>query len=103
MYAVTISMRAQDEEGASILKKASLEVLAPSRNEPACIFFDVLFDDDDPLLVRFYEAYENEDGYKAHFETEHLKAWQAQCVPVLDRSSVRMPESVSDHGELIAP
>jgi len=98
MYAVTISMRASSAEGAAILRQASLEVVSPSRAEPACLFFDVLFDESDPLVVRFYEAYRDKAGYDAHFQTDHLKEWQSACVPVLDRSTVRMPESVSDHG-----
>jgi autoinducer 2-degrading protein len=103
MYAVTISMRAVDAAGAAVLRQASLDVLAPSRAEPACLFFDALFDESDPLVVRFYEAYTDEAGYRAHFETPHLQAWQAACVPVLDRSSIRMPETVSDHGPGFTP
>ena len=57
MYAVTISMRAQNEAGAAILRKASLDTVEPSRAEEGCLFFDVLFDESDPLLLRFYEAY----------------------------------------------
>jgi quinol monooxygenase YgiN len=95
MYAVTISLRAVDADAAVRLRQASCDVVEPSLSEPGCLFFDTLFDDADPLLVRFYEAYVNREAFEAHLEMEHTRRWQEICVPLLDRSSVRMPESVS--------
>lgn len=96
MYAVTISIRAIDEQHAPQLRQASIDVAAASRMEPGCLFFDVLFDSTDPLLVRFYEAYQDKDSYHAHFQTAHLKAWQQKCLPWIEKSSIRLPESVSN-------
>ena len=99
MYAVTILLRALDQEGAQILREASLDVVIPSREEEGCLFFDVLFDEQDPLQLRFYEAYVDRASFEAHLEAPHVKAWAALCMPILDRTAIRMPESVSDHGE----
>lgn len=98
MYAISISLRATDEAGAAILRKASLDVVSPSLAEPGCLFFDVLFEEEDPLLVRFYEAYIDEAAAQAHTETPHAKEWLARCLPVLDRATIKNPESISDHG-----
>lgn len=97
MYAVTISLRSIDSEGFSMLRQASLEIISPSRQEEGCLFFDVLFDDKDPLLIRFYEAYTDKEAFDTHLKAPHTKKWLQTCMPVIDKSSIRMPESVSEH------
>ncbi len=98
MYAISIRLHAVDEAGAAILRQASLDVVAPSLAEPGCLFFDVLLEEEDPLLVRFYEAYIDEAAAQAHTRTPHAKEWLARCLPVLDRATIKNPESISDHG-----
>ena len=98
MYAITISLRAQNQSGATIIRQASLDVIRPSLQEAGCIFFDVLFDDTDPLLIRFYEAYSNRAAFQTHLEAPHTKVWGQVCMPHVDKSSIRMPESESEHG-----
>lgn len=97
MYAVTISMRALNKENVPSLRKASLDVVSLSLQEEGCLFFDVLFDESDPLLIRFYEAYESKEAFEAHLQAEHTQEWVKECIPLVDRSSIRMPESVSNH------
>ena len=96
MYAVTISMRARDEGCVQQLRQASLDVVAPSLGEKGCLFFDVLFDDQDPLILRFYEAYVDQDAFQAHLDAPHTKRWVDDCIPLVDKSTIKMPESVSD-------
>ena len=98
MYALTISLRAQNQSGATIIRQASLDVIKPSLQESDCLFFDVLFDDTDPLLIRFYEAYTNRSAFQTHLEAPHTKAWAQVCMPHVEKSSICMPESESDHG-----
>jgi uncharacterized protein YbjT (DUF2867 family)/quinol monooxygenase YgiN len=98
VYAISIRLHAVDEAGAAILRQASLDVVAPSLAEPGCLFFDVLLEEEDPLLVRFYEAYIDEAAAQAHTRTPHAKEWLARCLPVLDRATIKNPESISDHG-----
>ena len=99
MYSVTISMRAQDEAGAAILREASLSTVEPSRAEEGCVFFDLLFDDSDPLLVRFYEAYKTKSDFDAHLKSKHVQEWIKIAMPVVDKQSIRMPESVSPQAD----
>lgn len=84
-----------DEVGATTVRAASLDTVAPSLAEEGCLFFDVLFDEADPLLVRFYEAYRDRAAFEAHLATHHTRLWQERCLPLIDRASIRMPESVS--------
>jgi quinol monooxygenase YgiN len=103
MYAVTISMCALTEEGAGIVRQASLDIIEVSQGEEGCIFFDVLFDEKDPLLLRFYEAYESKEAFEAHLEAPHTKEWVKICMPYVDKSTIRMPESVSNHTNQFTP
>jgi uncharacterized protein YbjT (DUF2867 family) len=73
-------------------------VIAPSRCEPGCLFFDVLLSEQDPLLVRFYEAYRHRSDFEVHLQTQHARTWTDECLPVVDSASIQMPESTSDHG-----
>ena len=98
MYALTISLRAQNQAGATIIRQASLDVIQPSLQEAGCLFFDVLFDNNDPLLIRFYEAYTHRSAFQAHLDAPHTKAWAQVCMPHVEKSSIRMPESESEHG-----
>jgi quinol monooxygenase YgiN len=95
VYSVTISMRAADAASAELLRRESIAVCTPSRSEPGCLFFDVLFDESDPLLVRFYEAYVDQAAFETHLTAPHTRAWVRACIPVVDRSTIRNPESVA--------
>ena len=74
MYAVTISMRAISSEAFELVKAPSQEVVAPSIAEPGCVFFDVLFNEDEQEL-RFYEAYTDRAAFDAHLKAEHMKVF----------------------------
>ncbi|MEB3299693.1 MAG: NmrA family NAD(P)-binding protein [Candidatus Sericytochromatia bacterium] len=98
MYSVTIQMRCVDAEGRAVVRPASREVVAISRAEAGCLFFDVLFDETDPLLVRFYAAYRDRAAFDAHLGAPHTQHWVRTCMPHVDRASIRLPESVSEWG-----
>ena len=96
MYAVTIQLQCVDDSHIEVVRQASRKVVAPSLAEPGCLFFDVLFDESNPRLIRFYEAYRNREAFDAHLAAAHTKAWAETCMPHVERSSVRMPESTSE-------
>ena len=48
------------------------ELLAPSRAEPGCLFYQPHRALEDPRLFFLYEQYVDEAGYHAHMETEHF-------------------------------
>ena len=97
MYAVTIVLRAHPGRGDDLVR-ASLPVLAPSRAEPGCLFFDLLRSPSEPDEIVFYEAYRERSDFDAHLAAPHVKAWQAVALPLIDRSSIRMPAHVSVAG-----
>jgi len=44
-------------------------------DEPGCLRFDVLRDNDDPLKFYFYEVYKDDAARLAHRETLHFSSW----------------------------
>lgn len=96
MYAVTISMQAQTTDGFNQVRQASLDVVAPSLAEEGCLFFDVLFSQERPLELRFYEAYTDREAFEAHLKASHTQKWVELSMPHIDRQSIQLPESTSD-------
>ena len=94
MYAITITLRALPGQGEALVAH-SLATVEPSRAEAGCLFFDLLRNPNDPDEIVFYEAYRTRADFDAHLATPHVRAWQASCLPLLDRSAIRMPSHVS--------
>ncbi|HUJ58321.1 MAG TPA: putative quinol monooxygenase [Kofleriaceae bacterium] len=94
MYAITITMRSQPGKEQELFE-ASGRVIAPSRAEPGCLFFDVLQSLEDPRELVFYEAYARKEDFDAHLAQPHTRAWQAVAIPLVDRTTIRMPCHVS--------
>ena len=95
MYAVTITVRVAHEADIETVRAASIAAVPPSRAEDGCLFFDLLFDASDPCLVRFYEAYVDRAAFDVHANAPHTREWGRICLPLLDRSTIRVPEAVS--------
>lgn len=60
-----------------------------SRQEPGCVRFDVLRQNDNPLRFAFYEVYKDDDAVKAHQQTEHYARWrrEIEAIQAVPRSS----------------
>ena len=62
------------KEGSEQLVLDALRELAPlSRQEPGNVFYQAYQDPAEPRVFRLFEIYEDEDGYKAHGESEHFQ------------------------------
>ena len=93
MYALTIVLEPKPGHEQTLLD-ACLASVAPSRAEPGNLFFDVLVSADRREVV-FYEAYVDEDAFRAHMASDHTKAWQASALPLVERSTLRFPAHTS--------
>ena len=49
-----------------------------SRQEPGCLRFDVLRQNDNPGKFAFYEVYKDDDAVKAHQATPHYARWKSE-------------------------
>ena len=63
---------------------------AAPRDEPDCLRFDVLTDENDPDTFFFYEVYTSAEGLEKHRETPHYQKYMAAAEDMIaDRSIQR--------------
>ncbi|HEX9343814.1 MAG TPA: putative quinol monooxygenase [Actinomycetota bacterium] len=83
-YVVLATWTAQQGSEAVVLE--ALTELAPiSRQESACRFYQPYQDPAEPRVFHIFELYDDEDGYKAHAESEHFKRLGfGKAIPALE-------------------
>ena len=65
-----------------------------SIKEPLNCRFDILQNPENPSQFILYEAYENEEGAKAHKETTHYKTWRETVAPWMAEPRQGIPYTV---------
>ena len=83
-FVVTAKWTAKQGEGEKVLA-AIHQLLEPSRAEPGNRFYQPNRDPENPRVFFFYEIYDDEDGYKAHGESEHFqRIGLGEAIPLLE-------------------
>ena len=75
MYALIASIDVKAEFRDRFIEESKLDAQGSVRDEPGCSRFDIIQDPENPNRLWLYEVYFNEDGFKAHGQTPHLKRW----------------------------
>jgi autoinducer 2-degrading protein len=72
-------------------RDACVENSRGSLQEPDCLRFDVLQQQDDPSRFSLYEVYRGPEGFAAHKTTSHYAAWaeKAAAMQAGQRSSAK--------------
>ena len=52
------------------------DAIGSNRDEPGCLRFDVLQDNDDANLIHLYEVYQDEASLEAHRQAPHYLKWR---------------------------
>ena len=82
MYVVCVRVRvATGHEEAFI--EATMENARNTRQEPGNVRFDVLRQTADSARFFLYEAYRDEEAFKAHQQTPHYTAWRERVAPMM--------------------
>lgn len=90
MYAIWVSVKVKPEKRDRFLEVIEDDSICSVRDEPGCVRFDVLQDQDDPDRYYFYEVYKDEAAFKAHGETPHLARWRAAAAECLSEPTSRI-------------
>jgi len=56
------------------VREALTGLVAPTRNEPGCIVYELLQNTDDPTDFTFVEEWESEAALAAHASSDHIRA-----------------------------
>lgn len=74
MFVVIANIQVKPEH-VEAFRAACVENSKGSLQEPGCLRFDVLQQNDDPTKFALHEVYRTPEGFLAHKETAHYAAW----------------------------
>jgi autoinducer 2-degrading protein len=84
MLANLIKVRIKPEMRQRFLEAIEIDALGSERDEPGCLRFHVLQDQEDENLYYFYEVYRHEAALAAHREMPHYAVWRSAAAEALD-------------------
>jgi quinol monooxygenase YgiN len=71
-YALVVQFTANEGEEARV-QELMAELAAESSKEEGVLYYAAHRDPENPRVFLMYEAYKDEDAFKAHGDTEHFK------------------------------
>ena len=77
MLALWVKVRVKPEERDRFLKAIEVDAIGSERDEPGCLSFNVLQDEEDPNVYYFMEVYRDEAALEAHRAAPHYAVWRA--------------------------
>jgi (4S)-4-hydroxy-5-phosphonooxypentane-2,3-dione isomerase len=90
LYAIFVSIRVKPEHREQFLAAIEDDAICSERDEPGCLRFNVLQDQQDENRYFFYEVYADEAAFKAHQTYPHYDRWRAAAAEFLDGPTERM-------------
>jgi quinol monooxygenase YgiN len=88
MFVVTVTFEAYPEQASALLARARIQATETLSNEAGCHRFDVCIDPTQPERVFLYEIYADEAAFRAHLETAHFAAFNADAAAMLRSKAV---------------
>jgi (4S)-4-hydroxy-5-phosphonooxypentane-2,3-dione isomerase len=77
MLAMWVKVRVKAAEHERFLRAIEADAIGSERDEPGCIRFNVLRDQQDPNVYYFFEVYRDEAALEAHRAAPHYAVWRA--------------------------
>ena len=88
MLALWVKVRVKPEARERFLKAIEVDAIGSERDEPGCLCFNVMQDQQDPNVYYFCEVYRDEAAIEAHRAAPHYAVWRA-AADTLDALSRR--------------
>jgi autoinducer 2-degrading protein len=103
MLALWVKVRVKPEERERFLKAIEVDAIGSERDEPGCLCFNVLQDQQDQNVYYFCEIYRDEAAIEAHRAAPHYAVWRAAAdtldgAPQLTRCQTVFP-AAADYWE----
>jgi autoinducer 2-degrading protein len=88
---ISLVVRAVARPASAQQLMAALKEVAEAsvKEEPGCLQFDILTDQEDPLKLMLYEVYADEAATKAHQQTPHFQKFLAHGVPLFESHDLK--------------
>lgn len=76
MIVLMVGIRIKEGHKEEFMKEMMGDAIGSNRDEPGCLRFDVLQDNEDPNLIHLYEVYKDEAALEAHRNAPHYLKWR---------------------------
>jgi len=77
MLAIWVKVRVKPDQRKRFLEAIEVDALGSERDEPGCLRFNVLQDEQDENVYYFYEVYKDQAALEAHRAAPHYAVWRA--------------------------
>lgn len=77
MLAIWVKVRIKPELRKRFLEAIEVDVLSSERDEPGCLRFNVLQDEQDENVYYFFEVYKDQAALEAHRAMPHYAVWRS--------------------------
>jgi len=77
MLAIWVKVRVKPEGRQRFLEAIEVDALGSERDEPGCLRFNVLQDEQDQNVYYFFEVYKDQAALEAHRSMPHYAVWRA--------------------------
>ena len=76
MYIIHMPIQIKEGYAEKFIEAMLLNARGSVENEPDCLRFDVIRDEDDLNRIYLYEVYKDKAAFGHHLTTPHFKKWQ---------------------------
>jgi len=77
MLAIWVKVKVKPDQKKRFLEAIEADALGSERDEPGCLRFNVLQDEQDENTYYFYEVYKDQAALEAHRAAPHYAVWRA--------------------------
>ena len=77
MIALIVTIQIQPEHREAFMESMLDDARGSNNDEPGCLRFDVLQDNEDPNKIHLYEVYKDQAALDAHRQAPHYTKWRA--------------------------
>jgi len=102
MIVIAATARIRPEARAKA-ERAARAMAAASRREAGCVAYRFGADLEDPAVLHVFEEWESQDALARHFQTEHMRVFQAQLAEILAEAPAIRRYVVESAGPLGRP
>ena len=89
MDILLVEVSVKPERLADFLDLIKYDAEHSENDEPGCVRFDVLRDNDNPTRFFYYEVYKDEAARLAHRETPHFAKYAAESADMFSKDVIR--------------
>lgn len=76
MLILFVTVNVKPEHRDEVLKGIHVDARGAQHDEPGCLRFDVIQDQNDQNRFYFYEVYKDQAAFDAHLKAPHFPAWR---------------------------